>query len=111
MMSACSSNIRANESSAARIRALPARFRALAEKQRRLLSPRFCHLTKTGCFFTAFYPQPVDNFCGLCVIFLQNLRVFHAVFPIGVFRVENRTFRVSGRTTGCKAAMINAGNF
>ena len=32
MMSACSSSMRANESSAALIRALPARFRTLAEK-------------------------------------------------------------------------------
>ncbi|GAA6503782.1 hypothetical protein K350107B32_01750 [Agathobaculum butyriciproducens] len=32
MMSACSSSIRANESSAALIRTLPARFRALTEK-------------------------------------------------------------------------------
>ena len=26
---------------------------------------------KTGVFFAAFYPQPVDNSCGLCVIFCR----------------------------------------
>ncbi|WP_279217339.1 hypothetical protein [Butyricicoccus sp. AM05-1] len=41
MMSACSSSIRANESSAARIRALPARFRALAEKYGCAFHPGF----------------------------------------------------------------------
>jgi len=87
MMSACSSSIRANESSAARIRALPARFRALAEKQRMRLSPRFCHLTKPGCFLLHFIHILLITFVD-CVSFFCRIYACFTLFFLSVYFVS-----------------------
>jgi len=60
---------------------------AQAENKRRHLSPRFCHLTKPGCFLPHFYPQPVDNSCGLCAIFCR-IHAYFTLFFLSVYFVS-----------------------
>ena len=42
---------------------------------------------KNGVFFAAFYPQPVDNFCGLCVIFYR-IYAYFTLFFLSVYFVS-----------------------